>query len=57
MGQMMLAKKMLRKALRLLNRIFPYSFVSMFFYTHVEKNRHLYYMNLQAHESAGPPPG
>nr|KAF6412629.1 adenylate cyclase 10 [Molossus molossus] len=55
MGQMMLAKKMLRKALRLLNRIFPYNFVSMIFYTHVEKNRHLYYTGLQAQECS--PPG
>lgn len=55
MGQMVLAKKMLRKALRLLNRVFPYNLISLFLQTHVEKNRHFYYLNQQAQESS--PPG
>ncbi|XP_044905386.1 adenylate cyclase type 10 isoform X3 [Felis catus] len=55
MGQMVLAKKMLRKALKLLHRIFPYNLISLFLQTHVEKNRHFYYLNQQAQESA--PPG
>nr|XP_060499401.1 adenylate cyclase type 10 isoform X1 [Panthera onca]XP_060499402.1 adenylate cyclase type 10 isoform X1 [Panthera onca]XP_060499403.1 adenylate cyclase type 10 isoform X1 [Panthera onca] len=55
MGQMVLAKKMLRKALKLLHRIFPYNLISLFLQTHVEKNRHFYYLSQQAQESA--PPG
>ncbi|XP_032173937.1 adenylate cyclase type 10 isoform X4 [Mustela erminea] len=55
MGQMVLAKKMLRKALRLLNRVFPYNLISLFLHTHVEKNRHFYYADQQAQESS--PPG
>ncbi|XP_037362443.1 adenylate cyclase type 10 isoform X2 [Talpa occidentalis] len=55
MGHMVLAKEMLRKALKLLNRIFPYSLISLFLQTHVEKNRHYHYMNQQAQESS--PPG
>ncbi|XP_040307697.1 adenylate cyclase type 10 isoform X4 [Herpailurus yagouaroundi] len=55
MGHMVLAKKMLRKALKLLHRIFPYNLISLFLQTHVEKNRHFYYLNQQAQESA--PPG
>uniref|UniRef100_A0A8C5V2H6 Adenylate cyclase type 10 n=1 Tax=Microcebus murinus TaxID=30608 RepID=A0A8C5V2H6_MICMU len=54
MGQMVLAKKMLRKALKLLNRVFPYSLVSVFLHTHVEKNRHFHYLNQQAQESKPP---
>ncbi|XP_070447598.1 adenylate cyclase type 10 isoform X5 [Equus przewalskii] len=55
MGQMVLAKKMLRKALKLLNRIFPNNVISLFLQTHVEKNRHFRYVNQQAQESS--PPG
>ncbi|XP_047561108.1 adenylate cyclase type 10 isoform X1 [Lutra lutra] len=55
MGQMVLAKKMLRKALKLLNRVFPYSLISLFLHTHVEKNRHFHHANQQAQESS--PPG
>nr|XP_044614274.1 adenylate cyclase type 10 isoform X6 [Equus asinus] len=55
MGQMVLAKKMLRKALKLLNRIFPDNVISLFLQTHVEKNRHFRYVNQQAQESS--PPG
>ncbi|XP_059003013.1 adenylate cyclase type 10 isoform X3 [Mustela lutreola] len=54
MGQMVLAKKMLRKALRLLNRVFPYNLISLFLHTHVEKNRHFYYADQQAQESSRP---
>ncbi|NP_001075622.1 adenylate cyclase type 10 [Oryctolagus cuniculus] len=55
MGQMVLAKKMLRKALKLLNRIFPYNLISLFLHTHMEKNRHFHYVTQQAQESS--PPG
>ncbi|XP_016057847.1 PREDICTED: adenylate cyclase type 10 [Miniopterus natalensis] len=55
MGQMVLAKKMLKKALKLLDRIFPDTFISVFFYTHVEKTRHFHYLNQQAQELS--PPG
>lgn len=55
MGHMLLAKKMLRKALRLLNRVFPYDFMSLFLQTLIEKNRRFRYMDQQAPESS--PPG
>ncbi|KAM9244797.1 adenylate cyclase type 10 isoform 2-T2 [Dugong dugon] len=55
MGHMVLAKKMLRKALKLLNRVFPYTLFSLFLHTHVEKNRHFHYLNQQTQES--PPHG
>ncbi|XP_037023402.2 adenylate cyclase type 10 [Artibeus jamaicensis] len=55
MGQMVLAKKMLRKALKLLNRPFPYNMISVLFHTHVEKNKHSHYINQQAKQ--GSPPG
>ncbi|XP_045402589.1 adenylate cyclase type 10 [Lemur catta] len=55
MGQMALAKKMLQKALKLLNRDFPYSLISVFLHTHIEKNRHSRYLHQQAQETA--PPG
>ncbi|XP_007935921.1 adenylate cyclase type 10 [Orycteropus afer afer] len=55
MGQMVLAKKMLRKALKLLNRNFPYSLFSLFLHTHIEKTRHFHYLNQQTQENA--PPG
>ncbi|KAI5946171.1 Adenylate cyclase type 10 [Manis javanica] len=53
-GQMVLAEKMLRKALRLLNRIFPCNLISLFLQTHVEKNRHFRYMSQPAHKSLLP---
>uniref|UniRef100_A0A8C9HDH8 Adenylate cyclase type 10 n=1 Tax=Piliocolobus tephrosceles TaxID=591936 RepID=A0A8C9HDH8_9PRIM len=55
MGQIALAKKMLRKALKLLNRIFPYNLISLFLHIRTEKNIHFHYVNQQAQES--PPPG
>ncbi|XP_003414943.1 adenylate cyclase type 10 [Loxodonta africana] len=55
MGHMVLAKKMLRKALKLLNRVFPYTLFSLFLHTHIEKNRHFHYLNQQTQES--PPHG
>lgn len=55
MGQMVLAKKTLRKALKLLNRVFPSNLVSLCLQTHVEKKRHFRYMNQEAQE--GPSPG
>ncbi|XP_032147386.1 adenylate cyclase type 10 [Sapajus apella] len=55
MGLIVPAKKMLRKALKLLNRIFPYNLISLFLHIHVEKNRHFHYVNQQAQESS--PPG
>lgn len=54
MGQMVLAKKSLRKALKLLNRDFPCNLISLFLQTHVEKKRHFDYMNQQAQESSSP---
>ncbi|XP_015441669.1 adenylate cyclase type 10 [Pteropus alecto] len=54
MGQMVLAKKTLRKALKLLNRDFPCNLISLFLQTHVEKKRHFHYMNQQAQESSSP---
>ncbi|XP_077012997.1 adenylate cyclase type 10 isoform X2 [Tamandua tetradactyla] len=55
MGQMVIAKKMLRKALKLLNRIFPYDLISLFLKTHVEKNRKFHNVNQQTPRSS--PPG
>ncbi|XP_070252394.1 adenylate cyclase type 10 [Myotis yumanensis] len=55
MGQMVLAKKMLKKSLKLLNRTFPFSFISMFFYIHVEKDKYHRYTNQQTPGSS--PPG
>ncbi|KAM5203243.1 adenylate cyclase type 10 isoform 2-T2 [Hipposideros larvatus] len=55
MGQMLLAKKMLRKALKLLNHVFPCNFVSLFLQTHIEKNRLSSYMDQRAQASS--PPG
>ncbi|XP_041619695.1 adenylate cyclase type 10 isoform X4 [Vulpes lagopus] len=54
MGQMVLAKKMLRKALKLLNRMFPHNLISLFLQSHLEKNRHFYYVNQQARENSPP---
>ncbi|XP_066117194.1 adenylate cyclase type 10-like isoform X1 [Saccopteryx bilineata] len=55
MGHMVLAKKMLRKALQLLNRDFPDNLISLFICNRVEKNRHIDYMSQEAQET--PPPG
>ncbi|XP_008060916.2 adenylate cyclase type 10-like, partial [Carlito syrichta] len=55
MGQMTLAKKMLRKALKRLNRIFPNNIISLVFHIHVEKNRRFHYINQQAQGNS--PPG
>ncbi|XP_055964576.1 adenylate cyclase type 10 [Sorex fumeus] len=52
-GQLDLAKKMLRKALQLLNRTFPSNLISLFLQLHVEENRHFRYMS-QAQESSPP---
>lgn len=57
MGQMVLAKKMLRKALKLLNRIFPYNLISLFLQIHVEKNRHFHYVNQNQQAQESSPPG
>ncbi|XP_070318848.1 adenylate cyclase type 10 isoform X1 [Odocoileus virginianus] len=57
MGQMVLAKKMLRKALKLLNRIFPYNLISLFLQTRVEKNRHFHYVNQNQQAQESSPPG
>ncbi|XP_031291702.1 adenylate cyclase type 10 [Camelus dromedarius] len=57
MGQMVIAKKMLRKALKLLNRIFPYNLISLFLQTHVEKNRHFHYINKNQQAQESSPPG
>ncbi|XP_072504824.1 adenylate cyclase type 10 isoform X3 [Notamacropus eugenii] len=54
-GQMSLAKKMMRKALKLLKRVFPYNRVSVFLQTHVEKNKHDFHMSQQLHDIC--PPG
>ncbi|KAI4579396.1 hypothetical protein MJT46_000764 [Ovis ammon polii x Ovis aries] len=57
MGQMVLAKKMLRKALKFLNRIFPYNLISLFLQTRVEKNRHFHYVNQNQQAQESSPPG
>ena len=57
MGQMVLAKKMLRKALKRLNRIFPYNLISLFLQSHVEKNRHFHYVNQKQQAQESSPPG
>ncbi|KAM6217259.1 adenylate cyclase type 10 [Rhynchocyon petersi] len=54
-GHTVLAKKMLRKALKFLNRVFPVTLLSLFLHTHVEKNRHTRYLNQQIQEE--PPLG
>ncbi|XP_068950616.1 adenylate cyclase type 10 [Petaurus breviceps papuanus] len=53
-GQMTLAKKMMRKALKLLKRVFPYSCISVFLQTHVEKNKHDFHMS-QMEQDLCPP--
>uniref|UniRef100_F6YGE4 Adenylate cyclase type 10 n=1 Tax=Monodelphis domestica TaxID=13616 RepID=F6YGE4_MONDO len=53
-GQMVLAKKMTRKALKLLNRVFPYNCFSVLLQTHIEKNKHANYINQKAQNL--PPP-
>ncbi|XP_029417608.1 adenylate cyclase type 10 [Nannospalax galili] len=54
MGQMVLAKKMLRKALKLLKQAFPYNVVFLFFQTLVEEKRHSRFMNQLAREGSQP---
>ncbi|XP_043860540.1 LOW QUALITY PROTEIN: adenylate cyclase type 10 [Dromiciops gliroides] len=54
-GQMALAKKMMRKALKLLKRVFPYSCISVLIQTQVEKNKHAFHMSQQQEEIS--PPG
>ncbi|KAM6154286.1 adenylate cyclase type 10 [Erethizon dorsatum] len=55
MGQMVLAKKTLRKALKFLNRIFPHNLLTLFFHDHLEKKKHSHYLNQQVQASL--PPG
>uniref|UniRef100_A0A671FTQ8 Adenylate cyclase type 10 n=1 Tax=Rhinolophus ferrumequinum TaxID=59479 RepID=A0A671FTQ8_RHIFE len=55
MGQMTLAKKMLQRALKLLNHNFPSNVISLFLQTHVKSNRFFQYVDQQAQESL--PPG
>ncbi|KAL1769753.1 adenylate cyclase type 10 isoform X1 [Sigmodon hispidus] len=54
MGQMVLAKKMLRKALKLLNQRFPCNFITLIFQMHVEKNRLSHFMNQNPQEGSLP---
>ncbi|XP_075843587.1 adenylate cyclase type 10 isoform X1 [Microtus pennsylvanicus] len=54
MGQMVLAKKMLRKALKLLDRVFPTNLITLLFQTHVEKNRFFHLMNQHPQEGSVP---
>ncbi|XP_021006174.1 adenylate cyclase type 10 isoform X1 [Mus caroli] len=54
MGQMVLAKKMLRKALKLLNRMFPCNLLTLTFQLHVEKNRLSHFMNQHTQEGSVP---
>ncbi|XP_074078020.1 adenylate cyclase type 10 isoform X2 [Macrotis lagotis] len=53
-GQMTLAQKMMRKALKLLKRVFPYSCISVLLQTHVEKNKHAFYKT-QQEQNISPP--
>uniref|UniRef100_A0A4X2JZ02 Adenylate cyclase type 10 n=1 Tax=Vombatus ursinus TaxID=29139 RepID=A0A4X2JZ02_VOMUR len=54
-GQMALAKKMMRKALKLLKRVFPYSCISVLLQTHVEKSKHAFHMSQKGQDIC--PPG
>nr|XP_044991917.1 adenylate cyclase type 10 isoform X2 [Jaculus jaculus] len=54
MGQMVLAKTMLKRALKLLNQIFPYNLLSLFLQIHVEKNRHLQLLSHSVHKNLPP---
>ncbi|KAL6084861.1 hypothetical protein STEG23_001851, partial [Scotinomys teguina] len=54
MGQMVLAKKMLRKALQLLNRMFPCNLITLIFQMHVEKNKLSHLMALHPQEGSLP---
>ncbi|XP_006147101.1 adenylate cyclase type 10 [Tupaia chinensis] len=54
-GQLFLAKKMLRKALKLLNQNFPSNLLTLFLRARVEKNRHSSFAN--PHPKEGSPPG
>lgn len=54
MGQMVLAKKMLKKALKFLNRMFPSNVITLIFQMHVEKNRLSHLMALHPQEGSLP---
>ncbi|XP_021100287.1 adenylate cyclase type 10 isoform X2 [Heterocephalus glaber] len=54
MGQMVLAKKTLKKALKLLNCVFPHNLFSLFFHDHMEKKKHSHYLNQQVQDSPQP---
>ncbi|XP_055480586.1 adenylate cyclase type 10 [Psammomys obesus] len=54
MGQMVLAKKMLRKALKLLKRTFPCNLIALTFQMHVEKTRLFHFMNQHTQEGTLP---
>ncbi|XP_074122612.1 adenylate cyclase type 10 [Sminthopsis crassicaudata] len=54
-GQMTLAQKMMRKALKLLKRVFPYTCLSVLLQTNVEKNKHAFHMSQQEQDIT--PPG
>ncbi|XP_036058629.1 adenylate cyclase type 10 isoform X2 [Onychomys torridus] len=54
MGQMVLAKKMLKKALKFLNRMFPSDLITLIFQMHVEKNRLSHLMALHPQEGSLP---
>nr|XP_048277298.1 adenylate cyclase type 10 isoform X2 [Myodes glareolus] len=54
MGQMVLAKKMLRKALKFLNHVFPSNLITLLFQTHVEKNKFSHLMNQHPQEGSLP---
>nr|XP_020830297.1 adenylate cyclase type 10 isoform X2 [Phascolarctos cinereus] len=54
-GQMVLAKKMMRKALKLLKRVFPYNCISVLLQTHVEKSKHAFHISQQGKDIC--PPG
>ncbi|XP_036611380.1 adenylate cyclase type 10 [Trichosurus vulpecula] len=53
-GQMIIAKKMMMKALKLLKRVFPYSWISVLLQTHIEKNKHAFHMNQQQNDICPP---
>ncbi|XP_031792696.1 adenylate cyclase type 10 isoform X4 [Sarcophilus harrisii] len=53
-GQMTLAQKMMRKALKLLKRVFPYTCLAVLLQTNVEKNKHAFHMS-QQEEDVTPP--
>ncbi|XP_023562081.1 adenylate cyclase type 10 [Octodon degus] len=55
MGQMVLAKRTLRKALRFLKCVFPRNLPSILVHDHLEKKKHSHYLNQQV--QASQPPG